>query len=73
MDHVCHAIGCGTLVEPKYLMCRSHWSMVPGYLQNLIYTTYNPGQENSKTPSRVWLKYAKQAITHVKEAEMDSE
>jgi hypothetical protein len=73
MNHTCYVIGCSTVVDSSLLMCRNHWSMVPDYLQDLIYQTYQPGQEKNKTPSKVWLKYAKQAIAHVKSAEKNSE
>lgn len=63
--HICHAMGCERTVPPRYLMCRRHWFMVPKSLRKLIWQTYRPGQETDKRPSKVYLEYAKQAITMV--------
>jgi hypothetical protein len=73
IEYTCHAIHCIVKVAPKLFMCKKHWAMVPDYLQQLIYQTYRSGQEKDRRPSRVWLKYAKQAIACVTREEKKSE
>lgn len=63
--HRCHAIGCETEVEPKLLMCRPHWKMVPKFLQKEIWRWYRPGQEIDKKPSREYMAVQKLAIDAV--------
>jgi hypothetical protein len=48
MGHHCHAEGCSTPCAPKMFTCRSHWSMVPAWLQTALWRVYRPGQENDK-------------------------
>lgn len=64
-EHKCHAIGCDVVVAPRLLMCFKHWSMVPKYLQDLVYKWYVPGQEITKTPSQQYLRFAEKAIESV--------
>ena len=35
----CYAAGCGALVNSEYLMCRSHWAMVPMPVQDVVIRT----------------------------------
>lgn len=62
MSHRCHAIGCGRRCSPHYLMCRLHWGMVYGKLQQRVLANYRQGQEVDKTPSKAWLLAAREAI-----------
>lgn len=45
-------------VPPSLWGCRSHWYKLPKYLRDLIWQTYVPGQEVSKTPSQAYLDAA---------------
>ena len=65
MKHTCHAIGCDRPVAPRFLMCPTHWRMVPKHLQIAVYRHYRPGQEVDKQPSEAYLKAAKAAIDAV--------
>ena len=40
--------------------CSSHWFRIPLRLRNLIWATYRPGQEISKTPSAEYLAVARE-------------
>jgi hypothetical protein len=69
MKHTCHAIGCSEEVPPKKLMCLRHWRMVPDELKVKVYEAYVVGQCDTKKPSRIYLEYARRAITAVRQAE----
>lgn len=68
-QHACHAHGCAVLVSPRLLMCSRHWMMVPSALKALVWSTYVPGQEVRKDPSREYLDAATAAIDAVRKAE----
>lgn len=70
--HKCHAAGCEKPVQPKVLMCRRHWSMVPRGLQRRVWTAYRPGQERDKRPSEEWRRAAAKAIQAVRQIEEDN-
>lgn len=57
-QHHCHWPGCGAQVKPAVWGCRKHWYMLPDHLRRLIWQTYRPGQEQSKTPSRAYVEAA---------------
>lgn len=65
MAHTCHAIDCHIPVEPKLIMCRKHWKMVPKHLQQSIWYHYRPGQEQDKRPSPEYVVTARQAVNAV--------
>lgn len=67
--HTCHAEECETAVPPRMLMCARHWRMVPKPLQDAVYATYRPGQENDMRPSIEWLDAATSAENHVRVVE----
>jgi len=64
-EHTCHARNCTRAVPPKMFMCLKHWRMVPKPLQQAIWATYRPGQEQDKNPSEAYLHVARQAIDAV--------
>jgi hypothetical protein len=64
-EHTCHAVGCGTVVAPRYLMCPRHWGMLPEILQNVVWHHYREGQEIDKEPSTDWIATAFVAISVV--------
>lgn len=43
--HCCQARGCMRTIPTKLLMCSRHWRMVPQKIQNDVWRTYRPGQE----------------------------
>lgn len=58
MKHTCHWPDCPVEVPPKLWGCRKHWFMLPKRLRDLIWTTYVPGQEITKTPTPAYLAAA---------------
>lgn len=60
MTHTCHWPGCDRIVPPRLWGCRPHWFALPQPLRTLIWSTYRPGQEITKTPSREYVQAARQ-------------
>lgn len=58
--HTCHWPGCGKPVPAAAWGCKRHWYTLPQYLRTLIWSTYLPGQEISKTPSTQYVDAARQ-------------
>lgn len=56
--HTCHWPGCDKTVPPRLWGCKAHWFALPAQLRNLINSTYVPGQEITKKPSREYLAAA---------------
>lgn len=69
VHHVCHARQCMTPVDPKMLMCKRHWYMVPKELRDKVWATYRSGQEVTKDPSMEYLDAAQAAVRNVAEQE----
>jgi hypothetical protein len=65
MAHTCHARGCARPIKPEFLMCGTHWSMVPYTIQQAVWATYRPGQCDDKDPAEAWHQAADAAIGHV--------
>ncbi|RYX84214.1 hypothetical protein EON83_10995 [bacterium] len=65
--HRCAAIGCNKAISPKYLMCFTHWAMVPRDVQAAVWRHYRPGQPKGEQPSSDYLAAAKAAIKSVRE------
>jgi hypothetical protein len=59
--HRCHWPGCRAEVAPKYWGCFRHWNMLPKNIQGWICSTYRAGQEQTKNPSREYVKAASAA------------
>ncbi len=59
-DHECHWPHCPEQVKPAVWGCRKHWYALPLGLRNKIWATFRPGQETNWTPSREYLKVARQ-------------
>lgn len=68
-EHLCHAVDCHVPVSPALLMCKRHWRMVPRGMQNQVWKHYRKGQEDTKDPSRDYLRVAMKAIRYVAELE----
>ena len=58
-QHVCHWPDCGKPVPPKMWGCKVHWFKLPKHLRDLIWMTYVPGQEITKTPTMAYLEAAR--------------
>jgi hypothetical protein len=68
--HKCHAYLCDKPVEPRMLMCKKHWSMVPMEIQVRVKKYYRVGQcGGGMRPHPEWMKAAREAINHVTKAE----
>lgn len=69
MTHTCHWPGCGKPVPPAMWGCKPHWFALPKRLRDLIWDTYVPGQEITKTPSDSYINAAQQVQTWIKAKE----
>lgn len=67
MSHTCHWPGCNAEVPPRLWGCRTHWFMLPKRLRDLIWITYHPGQEITKTPSDAYIDAAHQVQDWIRE------
>jgi hypothetical protein len=59
-DHTCHWPDCNQSVPPAMWGCRVHWYRLPKRLRDLIWATYEPGQEVDMTPSAEYLDAARE-------------
>lgn len=60
-QHHCHWPGCEAQVPPAKWGCRRHWYMLPQSIRNQIWAAYQIGQEVSMTPSREYVRAAREA------------
>jgi len=63
--HRCAARQCRAMILPKFLMCYSHWRMVPMALQQDVWRTYFSGVRNQCHPSREYAVAVKAAVDTV--------
>lgn len=61
----CTIPGCPVVIPRKYLMCRPHWRKVPETLQALVWSTYVPGQEDTRRMTAAYLVAGHLAILAV--------
>jgi len=66
-DHECHWPGCGVQVPPAMWGCREHWMRLPKRLRDLLWDTFRPGQEMNRTPSREYVKAAREVQNWIAE------
>jgi len=59
-EHKCHWPDCGKQVPPAMWGCKFHWFKLPVSLRNKIWAAYPPGQEIKGTPSRQYVKVARE-------------
>ena len=52
--------GCEGYCKPAFWGCRNCWYKLPKYLRDKIWATYEVGQEATKTPSREYVKVARE-------------
>lgn len=65
--HECHWLGCDAQVPPAIWGCKQHWYMLPKYLRDRIWTTYQVGQEITMSPNRAYVLVARQVQDWIKE------
>lgn len=60
--HHCHGgmPGCAGLCAPAQWGCRSCWFKLPKYLRDKVWAAFRPGQEQDKSPSRLYLEVARE-------------
>lgn len=66
-SHHCHWPGCDAEVPPAKWGCYKHWMMLPKRLRDTIWDAYEPGQEASLTPSREYVREAREVQAWIKE------
>lgn len=66
-DHHCHWPGCGKQVPPAKWGCYQHWMMLPKRFRDAIWSAYRVGQEVKRTPSRDYVKVAREVQDWIKE------
>jgi hypothetical protein len=59
-SHTCHWPGCPQQVAPALWGCRKHWFMLPKRLRDKIWQAYEPGQEDTMSPSDSYIEIAKE-------------
>lgn len=57
--HTCHWPGCIVQVKPAMWGCKPHWFRLPLALRQRIWAAYEPGQEETLTPSDAYLEAAR--------------
>ena len=67
MKHKCHWPGCDKDVPPAMWGCTSHWFKLPFALRKKVWTTYRPGQEVDKNPSKEYIAVVKEIQTWIRE------
>lgn len=65
--HHCHWPGCEAQVPPAMWGCRAHWFKLPKALRDLVWRTYQPGQEVDMTPSDAYLAVADKVQEWIRE------
>ncbi len=59
--HGCHWPGCKRQVAPAYWGCTEHWYKLPADIRRRIWAAYDPGQEDTLSPSESYLEVADEA------------
>ena len=60
-DHECHWPGCDKQVPPAKWGCYKHWMMLPKRIRDNIWNAYCIGQEVDMSPSKAYVKAAREA------------
>ena len=66
-DHHCHWPGCGAQVPPAMWGCLRHWKRIPKHLRDRIWDAFRPGQETNRTPSREYVRAAREVQNWIAE------
>lgn len=67
--HTCHWPGCTKQVPPAMWGCKPHWFKLPYGLRVQIWSSFEPGQEVSLTPSDDYLEAARAVQEWIAEQE----
>lgn len=67
LEHTCHWPGCGRAVAPKFWGCSECWFRLPKYLRDKIWAAYVPGQEVTKTPSKEYVRVAREVQAWIRD------
>lgn len=59
-SHHCHWPDCDRPCPPAAWGCRKHWYMLPAALRSKIWKAFQPGQEQTKTPSPEYVAVARE-------------
>lgn len=70
-NHHCHWPGCERQVPPAVWGCRQHWYTLPAYLRRKIWAAFQPGQEVSQTPSRLYVEAAREVQEWIRQHEAE--
>lgn len=65
--HSCHWPGCNKQVPPAMWGCGTHWYKLPPILRKRIWEAYKPGQEDTLTLSKEYIKVAREVQDWIKE------
>lgn len=65
--HHCHWPGCDKDVPPAKWGCYPHWMKLPKRLRDACWQAYSIGQEVRMTPSREYVRVAKEIQEWIKE------
>jgi len=64
-EHRCHWPGCPLSVKPAMWGCKAHWFKLPKALRDKIWAAYEPGQEETLTPSDEYLVAAAEVASWI--------
>lgn len=65
--HTCHWPGCGKQVPPAMWGCAPHWFALPAKIRAAIWRAFEPGQEQTMTPSDEYMEAADAAQRWIRE------
>ena len=65
--HPCIWPGCSKHTRPAYLMCGSHWFLLPADQRSRIWDTYRPGQ-TAQTASPEYLAALRDVLDYAQQA-----
>lgn len=65
-DHHCHWPGCDKQVPPAMWGCSKHWFTLPVGLRRRVWAAFEPGQEETGSPSDKYLEVAREVQDWIK-------
>lgn len=65
-NHKCHWPGCIKQCKPAVWGCYEHWMKLPHNLRTKIWQAFEPGQEETLTPSKKYLQVADEVQIWIK-------
>ncbi len=67
-SHLCRTRGCYVQVSYQFLMCQSHWRMVPNNLQKAVYQEWRNCQRTGEL-TREYAQVVREAVAAVEQLE----